>query len=173
MTLTILARRKFQAYGTFTSGVGIQYSESSIVDTKHQIFAKNLIIGKRILPQILVRAADARPYELQDLLPADTRFKILVFAGDTTDAVQRTKVEKLAEEMDMPESFLKTYNSGEDRDKVFDILAISSGKKEHVNYTELPELFRSHWSKYYFPFLPGWRMLLISCLTEFSWMTLT
>jgi phenol 2-monooxygenase len=136
----------FQTFGAFTSGIGIHYAESAIVDTKHQSFAKNLIIGQRMLPQILVRAADARPYELQDLLPADTRFKILIFAGNITDAVQRMKVEKLAEEMGRPQSFLKNI-PGEEWNKVFDILAISSGKKEHVNYTELPELFRSHWSK--------------------------
>ncbi len=33
-------------------------------------------------PQIILRAADARPYELQDLLPSDTRFKVIVFSGD-------------------------------------------------------------------------------------------
>jgi len=137
----------FQKCGAFTSGIGIHYAESAIVDARHQSFAKNLIIGQRILPQILVRAADARPYELQDLLPADTRFKVLIFAGDTTDLAQRMKVEKLADEMGRPKSFLKKYTPGEERNKVFDILAISSGKKEHVNYTELPELFRSHWSK--------------------------
>jgi len=46
-----------------------------------------------MLPQILVRETDVRPYEFQDLLPADTRFKILVFSGDTTDAAQRIKEE--------------------------------------------------------------------------------
>lgn len=146
--------RKFQTFGTFTSGIGIHYAGSAIVDARHQSVAKNLIIGKRILPQILVRAADARPYELQDLLPADTRFKILIFAGDTTKIAQRIKVEELAQEMCRPESFLNKYAPGEEMNKVFDILAISSGKKEHVNYTELPKLFRSHWSKYDSP--PLW-----------------
>jgi len=139
--------QKFQTFGAFTSGISIHYAESAIVDAKNQYLAKNLIIGKRILPQILVRAADARPYELQDLLPADMRFKILIFAGDTTQVAQRIKVEKLAQEMSRPESFLQKYTPGEEWNKVFDILAISSGKKEHVNYTELPKLFRSHWSK--------------------------
>jgi len=81
------------------------------------------------------------------------RFKILIFAGDTTQIAQRIKVEKLAQEMGRPESFLKKYTPGDEWNKVFDILAISSGKKEHVNYTELPKLFRSHWSKYIFPVL--------------------
>jgi phenol 2-monooxygenase (NADPH) len=139
--------RKFQTYGAFTSGIGIHYAESAIVDSKHQSYAKNLIIGERILPQILVRAADARPYELHDLLPADMRFKVLVFAGDTTDSAQRAKVERLALEMGREGNFLRRYTRRGDEGRVFDILAISAGKKEDVEYTELPELFRSHWSK--------------------------
>lgn len=145
--------RKFKTFGAFTSGIGIHYAESTIVDVKHQTHAKSLIIGQRMLPQILVRAADARPYELQDLLPADTRFKVLIFTGDTTDAAQRANVEKLAEEMGRPDSFLKQYTPGQEKNEVFDILAISSAKKEHVNYTEIPQLFRSHWSKYVLVFL--------------------
>jgi phenol 2-monooxygenase (NADPH) len=105
-------------------------------------------------PQILIRAADARPLEMQDLLPADTRFKVIIFAGDVTDAAQRTKVDKLAEEMSRPESFLKNVSLVGKWDTVFDILAISSGKKETFNYTLLPELFRSHWSKCVFLSFP-------------------
>jgi hypothetical protein len=118
------------------------------VDAKHQSFAKDLIIGQRLPPQILVRAADARPIELQDVVPADTRFKVLVFTGDSTDASQRTKVDKLAEAMCQPENFLKKYTPGEEWNKLYDVLAISSGKKEHVNYLEMPAILRSHWSKY-------------------------
>jgi phenol 2-monooxygenase len=139
--------RKFQTYSAFTSGISVQYAESAIVDAKHQSFAKNLIIGQRMLPQILICAADARPYELQDLLPADTRFKVLIFAGDTTNPTQHMKVSKLAEAMASPESFLWKHAPGNEWNKAFDILTISSGKKELVSYIDLPKLFGSHWSK--------------------------
>ena len=79
------------------------------------------------------RAADARPYNIQDLLPSDTRFKILVFAGNTANAAQAARVQALAEEMNRPEGFLKRFGRGEPR-KVFDILSISSAKKQEVNY---------------------------------------
>jgi phenol 2-monooxygenase len=137
----------FKAFGAFTSGIGIHYAESAIVNAKHQSVAKDLIIGQRIIPQILIRVADARPFELQDLLPADTRFKVLIFAGDITNVAQRMKVDKLAEEMSKPESFLNKYPPAGEWEKVFDVLAIISGKKEQVEYTMLPKLFRSHWSK--------------------------
>ena len=41
-----------------------------------------MIIGQRILPQIVLRMADRRAIDIQDVCPADTRFKVLVFTGD-------------------------------------------------------------------------------------------
>ncbi len=121
-----------------------------------------------MVPHVFVRAADARPYEIQDLLPSDARFKVLVFAGNTADQAQAARVIALAEEMGKPEGFLTRFGKGE-HGKVFDILAISSAPKQVTNYTgehrrrltegaatliclvpsrvDLPRLFRPHWSK--------------------------
>jgi phenol 2-monooxygenase (NADPH) len=99
-----------------------------------------------MLPYVFIRAADARPFEIQDLLPADTRFKVLVFTGDTTDADQLARVRKLAENIDSPKSFYKKFG-GQQPAQVFDILSISSVGKEHVNYTDMPPVLRTHWSK--------------------------
>ena len=85
--------RAFNAYGGFTSGIGVHYAPSAITNTTHQSHAANLIIGQRMLPHVFVRAADARPFEIQDLLPADTHFKLLVFAGHT-DVVPTGPVEQ-------------------------------------------------------------------------------
>ena len=62
--------------------MAIHYGPSSLVNTKFQAAAANLTIGMRVLPHVFVRAANAQPVEIHDLLPADSRFKILVFAGD-------------------------------------------------------------------------------------------
>ena len=82
---------------------------------------------------MFVRAADGRPYELQDLLPSDTRFKILVFAGNTADTAQAARVQALAEAMGSPGSFLSKFGRGK-QGRVFDVLSISSAKKAEVNY---------------------------------------
>ncbi|KIP04908.1 hypothetical protein PHLGIDRAFT_176210 [Phlebiopsis gigantea 11061_1 CR5-6] len=129
--------------GGFTTGVGIHYSPSVLVNADHQAHASKLVIGERVLPQTFIRAADMRPYEIQDLLPADTRYKVLVFAGDTSDAAQLARVRTLAAAVGSPSGFFKTYGGAD----VFDILTISSASKEKVNYTDVPPIFRSHWSK--------------------------
>ncbi|KAH9968433.1 FAD binding domain-containing protein [Lactifluus volemus] len=72
----------FQAYGNFSSGVSVHYAPSTITDPTHQTAATNLIIGQRLLPHVLVRAADAREVNIQDLAPSDGRFRLFVFPGD-------------------------------------------------------------------------------------------
>lgn len=96
-----------------------------------------------MLPHAFIRAADARPFDIQDMLLADTRFKVLVFAGDTSDDRQFSRVQALAESIEKPDSFYKKFGGQE----VFDIVSISSAGKEKVNYTDMPPLFRTHWSK--------------------------
>ena len=69
------------------------------------------------------------------MLPADTRFKILVFAGDVSDSSDRAKLKTLAEDLNRPESFLRRYGRGDvGKWEVFDVLCFSSGKKDRVGY---------------------------------------
>ncbi|KAG2137742.1 FAD binding domain-containing protein [Suillus cothurnatus] len=140
--------RAFQASGGFSSGIGVHYTPSAIVDTAHQGSAPNIIIGERMLPQIFVRAADARPVDIQDMLPADTRFKLLLFVGLLTPE-KLTSVRRLAEEMQLPTSFLQKYGYPTEgkAQSMFDIIPITAGQKDDVNFLDLPLVFRSHWSK--------------------------
>ncbi|KDQ61457.1 hypothetical protein JAAARDRAFT_150177 [Jaapia argillacea MUCL 33604] len=140
----------FRTFGGFTSGIGIHYAESAIVNYNYQGLASGVAIGQRMGPQIVIRVADARPFDVQDLLPADTRFKILIFAGDLTEPEQREKLNLIALEMGKPEGFLEKYTpKGAARDAVFDIMTIGRSKKEDLNFTDVPDILLSHWSKVY------------------------
>ena len=131
-------------FGGFVSGIGIRYAPSAIVDAAHQAAAATLVVGERVPPQTFVRAADVRPVDVQDVLPADTRYKVLVFAGDTRAPPQRARVQALADAV--AQGFLQRFG-GPEPGKVFDVLAISSAPKDKVDYTDLPPVFRTHWSK--------------------------
>ncbi|KDR80826.1 hypothetical protein GALMADRAFT_222424 [Galerina marginata CBS 339.88] len=131
----------FQAFGGFTSGIGIHYAESSLTSQKHQTSAKNLIVGQRILPQIFLRAADSRPVEIQDLLPSDARFKVLVFTGNSSNLEQLKKTWTVSKELD------KLFSNVAAGRAMFDILTISSATKAEVRYNDLPKSLWSHWSK--------------------------
>ncbi|KAI5991850.1 FAD binding domain-containing protein [Pisolithus albus] len=141
----------FKAYKTasgFTSGMGIHYGPSVIVNAKHQCFAENLVVGQRMIPQIFVRATDARPVEIQDLLPADTRFKILIFLGSANEESRMTEINALANELSSPTIFLQRCSmDGQPSAPMFDLITIVAGKKENFNYLNIPPVFRPHWSK--------------------------
>jgi phenol 2-monooxygenase len=137
----------FQTYGDFTSGVGIHYATSAVVDPAHQAAAPGLVVGMRVPPQVLVRAADARPYELQDLLPADGRYKLLVFGGDLEDAAQKARVERFAEELEAEKGFMKQVCEGKAAEWC-DVMSVVKGNVHTAIYTAVPEVLRPHWSKY-------------------------
>ncbi|KAG8746067.1 hypothetical protein FRC10_006170 [Ceratobasidium sp. 414] len=138
----------FQTFGAFTSGIGIHYAPSTIVDPSHQSLASKLVVGQRLIPQMIIRTADARPFEIQDLVPSDIRFKVLVFAGDTKDPIQKARLQALADELEKPERFYKKYTpQGAPIDTVFEILTVSTMTKTTADYTDLPPTLRTHWSK--------------------------
>lgn len=98
---------------------------------------------------MVIRAADGRPYELQDLLPSDTRFKVLVFAGDTSCAEQLSKVNVLASELLGEGGILSGYvPCGLDLFSVFDVLTLSTATLKAVKVDDIPAPMRSHWSKW-------------------------
>ncbi|KAF8122465.1 FAD binding domain-containing protein [Boletus edulis] len=136
----------FQSFGTLTSGIGVHYSSSTIVDPKHQKCAKNLLIGKRMPPYIFIRAADISPVEIQDMLPSDVRFKLLLFIGRMTEA-RITELTRFAQELSQPSSFLLKYSPNGDISAMFDMITIASGNKEDFDYLRIPEFFRPHWTR--------------------------
>ncbi|KAG0700774.1 FAD binding domain-containing protein [Suillus ampliporus] len=133
----------------FLNGIGVHYNPSVAVNDRNQELASGLVIGERVPPQKFLRAADAWPFELQDLLPSDFRFKLLVFVGDLSDPIQQAKVESMVTDMQKPESFLNHYATpGKSSvNSRFDVITISQGRKEAFDFLRVPTLLRSHWSK--------------------------
>ena len=143
-----LVRRALHTAGGFISGIGIRYADSAIVNSKHQSHAQHLVIGKRVPPQMVVCAADGGPYELQDLLPSDTRFKVLVFAGDTLCAEQLSRVSVLTDELLGDGGILSCYAPrGLGLPSIFDVLTLSTAPLKQMRVGDLPKSLRCHWSK--------------------------
>jgi phenol 2-monooxygenase len=113
--------------------VGVHYAPSAVTETTYQGVAANLIIGQRLLPHVLVRAADAREVNIQDLAPSDTRFKLFVFPGE--------HAQEIAAYLNRPECFFHK------RQDAFDVITVLQGSKHTVNYLQVPPVLRPHWSK--------------------------
>ncbi|KZT25323.1 thioredoxin-like protein [Neolentinus lepideus HHB14362 ss-1] len=140
----------FRKAGGFTRGIGIHYNESLVVNSTYQSLATSVIAGERMPPQTIIRVADSWLFELQDLLPADTRFTVLFFTGDYLDPVQKEKVLALAQSMSRPESFLQKFiPKGARSSDAFELITIAASRKEEITYNDFPKIFRPHWSRIY------------------------
>lgn len=125
----------FQTFGGFTSGIGIHYGESAIVRYDNQSCAKNVVVGQRMPPQVLIRAADGRPVDLQDMLPSNTLFKLFVFTGDTAAAT----LNGLASNV---EAIMHKFAT-----RVELSCILSSSKRPDFGFMDLPLVLRPHWSR--------------------------
>ena len=68
------------------------------------------------------------------MLPADTRFKILVFAGDLSDQSDLAKLVTLGEELNKEGNFLRRYGRGDvGKWEMFDMICFTSAKKDKIN----------------------------------------
>ena len=85
------------------------------------------------------------------MLPADTRWKVLVFLGSLNGS-RLPKVKALAKELNEPTSFLRKYPIDGQIPLMFDIVSIALGDKSSFNYLTVPHIFRPHWSKSAFVF---------------------
>jgi phenol 2-monooxygenase len=128
--------RDFQSYGNFSSGVGVHYAPSVVTETTHQAAAPNLIIGQRLLQPILVRAADAREVNIQDLALSNARFKLFVFPGPGGGSPHAQSV---AAHLARPQCFFNKHP----RD-AFEIITVLQGDKYTVKYLDLPPVLRPH-----------------------------
>jgi phenol 2-monooxygenase len=129
--------------GRFTSGAYVHYAPSLIVDPAHQAAATKLIVGQRLPPQVVLHAVNGRPVELQDLLPADARFKLLIFAGDVSSAKIQ---ERLATAVGAIDETL-TRALGSAREKAVTVLTVCEGSLVTFDAGAVPVLPKTHYLK--------------------------
>ena len=135
LTRASISVRVYEKSSRFISGFGIKYSPSQIINAEHQSVAPNLIVGERIIPQVFMRVADARPIEIQDLCPSDTRFKILVFGGDVAVEADRAQLQAAADALDSSDGFLHRFGHGTVGSwATFDVLCFSVAQWDAVDH---------------------------------------
>lgn len=120
----------------FASGTSVDYQPSALVakrgsphqgvENKPELAAK-LPVGPRLYSHQVVCLADARPYHIADLAPADGKWRLLIFGGDITQySGCKGRLEKLAQFLgESPQSPIKKYTPpGEETDSVIDTITI-------------------------------------------------
>lgn len=137
----------FEKGNQFASGLSVDYGSSVLeaktsaegVDDNTQVaslvkskpgLATGLPIGMRFNSFKVLNQADARPWHFQERLPADGRFRIVLFAGDILNPAQKARVDEFCASLDKPTSFLRRATpQGAKIDSVVEVLTIHSAPR--------------------------------------------
>ncbi|THU89176.1 hypothetical protein K435DRAFT_969217 [Dendrothele bispora CBS 962.96] len=146
----VVHSKAVQMFGLFKSGIGIHYAGSMITCSHNQSAARYLIVGKRFPPEIILIARDDKVVQIHDVLPSDTKFKMLIFTGDIHGSGRKELIRSLAERL--VEGRLLSERSYISCDRIemmrmVDTLTIIKGYKGQTMYTDVPESLWTHWTK--------------------------
>ncbi|OCL11154.1 hypothetical protein AOQ84DRAFT_199228 [Glonium stellatum] len=107
-----------------------------------QELSTNIKLGMRMPSFKVLNQSDARPWHLQELLKSDSRFRIILFAGNVTSATQKTRIKNFCVKLDAQGSFLRRFTPAScPIDSVIEILTLHSAKRCDVEILrDFPEL---------------------------------
>jgi len=139
--------------GRYTAGLTATYDDSAITSAANstQSLAKNLVVGMRFPSTQVVRHSDAKAMQLVKALPADGRWRIVIFAGDILKTSEAKKLTELASFLGSPEGPVRKYTpSDADIDSCFEPIVVLSGPRIQIEQDQIPE--------YFWPVTGKWRM---------------
>ncbi len=114
------------------SGLTTRY-QSALTDVQDQALATGLLIGTRLPPSPMMRLADWWPTDVQDLIPFDGLFRVIIFAGDISSSLHAERLTQFSE------SLLSPSANRKDPDTKIWTVTILSGNKERLLWTEVPK----------------------------------
>ncbi len=126
-----------QGDGTDVSWPGDE--KNRVVGKQH--LAPNIKIGMRMPSFQVLKQADARPSQFQELLKSNGRWRIVVFAGDLRDPNQWTRITRLGDTLAHLTSFLSRYDGKSSPHSVIELLTIHSSPSTSVELLDLPAIF--------------------------------
>jgi phenol 2-monooxygenase len=88
---------QFIQTGKYTAGLTATYDDSMLMCGKESTpkLASGLVVGMRFPSTQVVRFADAKAMQLVKMLPIDGRWRIIVFAGNLTNAASTHRLKKV------------------------------------------------------------------------------
>ncbi|KAL9619664.1 MAG: hypothetical protein Q9160_005770 [Pyrenula sp. 1 TL-2023] len=139
----------------YTAGLTAKYEQSSITSTASsevQTLAKHITVGMRFPSAQVVRFCDAKAMQLVKALPADGRWRIIVFAGDIRKPQRLGRLEKLGTALAAQDDGLiwRYTTKNTDVDSVIEPILVLAGKHVEVQQEDIPDVF--------WPISGKWRM---------------
>jgi phenol 2-monooxygenase len=140
-------KKAFEKGNEFASGTTVDYAQSVLIakdgagggpKSKAEL-ATNIQVGKRFKSHQVCRHAEGTAFELGDLLYMNGSFRIMVFAGDVTNAGQMERVFRFADYLDSGASVVSRYTpAGHKRDFAIEVLTVHANNREQVDMQDFP-----------------------------------
>lgn len=158
-------KQVFEKGNLFASGCAVDYAASLIVAKPDpgvepprtlgvvgkQALAPNVPLGMRMPSHKVLNQSDARPWHIQELMPSNGTWRVLVFAGDILDPPQFSRYKALGEALSSPDSFVARHKPHDGQgvlDSFFEILTIHSSPRKKVDLLSLPAVFHPYSPEY-------------------------
>lgn len=110
-----------------------------------QNLAPKLQLGQRIPSVKVLSQADARPWHLQEILPSNGTWRLLVFPGDVTQPGPKAQLQKLCEGLEASDSLLKRFTQNTARyDSVIEVLTVHAAARHSVDIFDFSEVLRPY-----------------------------
>ncbi|KAH6700585.1 putative phenol 2-monooxygenase [Leptodontidium sp. MPI-SDFR-AT-0119] len=135
---------QFVRGGKYTAGVTAKYDDSVLTSSakSKQDLAKALIVGMRFPSAQVVRHCDAKTMQLAKALPADGRWRIVVFAGDNQSSRSAERLNKLATFLSSDEGPVRRFTlPNADVDSFIETLVVFYGERVKIEQEHIPEYF--------------------------------
>ncbi|EKG15051.1 Monooxygenase FAD-binding protein [Macrophomina phaseolina MS6] len=144
---------QFIMAGRYMAGLTARYDDSAIIDSKGSAenLAKNVTVGMRLPSVQVVRFCDAKSMQLAKALPADGRWRLVVFPGEIADPATMVKLQELAHFLGGKQGLVPKFTrSGSDVDSFIEAIVVLKGNRLSIEQDQIPE--------YFWPVTGKWRM---------------
>ncbi|PWY71716.1 hypothetical protein BO70DRAFT_389570 [Aspergillus heteromorphus CBS 117.55] len=124
------------------SAANVEDTQSPFPQSKHHL-ATCITVGGRMPSQRVLCQSDSRPWHLQDRLVSTGQWHLIIFGGDITDGIQKTRLNQLTNSLSHPESLINSINLS-DGSPVGSLAAylVHTAPREKVEFMELPAILR-------------------------------
>lgn len=138
-------KRTFEQGNIFTSGISVKYGPNVLVDSKckpgmecHMPFG-GFQLGARFPSSQVACQADATPMQLGDVLKSDGLWRLIVFAGDVTQASTESRLERLGDALSQSDSLLHRLQ----QESTLEPILVHASSRQQVELLDFPRAFYS------------------------------
>ncbi|KAH6605527.1 fad binding domain-containing [Trichoderma cornu-damae] len=134
-------KNHFVKAGRYTAGQGVQYEKSVFVSPgpADESLARGVNVGMRFPSAQVVRFCDARPMQLVAALPADSRWHVVVFAGDILQPTAATQLLKVSAEL---QGIIDRFTPrNQDANAIIQGVLVLASKRIEVEQNMIPDVF--------------------------------